>query len=93
MKFLLLILSLILTWFTSQVNSTPVLPKVTLPSYNLSFPIAENVKEESVVKIGVAIPVAIWIARSEITKNEPQTTYLQVVPFFKTFFSNYNQGN
>jgi hypothetical protein len=50
------ILFLFLTWFTS-LRATPVFTKVVLPSYDSdsyrnSFSKTENVKEESVIKIG-----------------------------------------
>ena len=51
MKALLHILFLFLTWFTN-LNATPVFAKVALPSYELTFSKTENVKEESIVKIG-----------------------------------------
>lgn len=53
MKKLLQILFLFLIWFTNLANATPVFTKVAWSSYELSFSKTENVKEESVVKIGV----------------------------------------
>ena len=53
MKLILQILFLLLTWFTNLANATPVITKVVLPSYEVSFLKTENVNEENVVKIGV----------------------------------------
>ncbi|MFK7048829.1 hypothetical protein FLACOL_01503 [Flavobacterium columnare] len=64
MKFLLQILLLILTWFTSQVYATPVYTKVACTSYEHSFSNIESLKKESEVKIGVA-----HFARSGILEN------------------------
>ena len=52
MKYFLQILLLLLTWFTNTVNATPLIIKVVLPSYELTFSQTKNVKEESVTKIG-----------------------------------------
>jgi hypothetical protein len=52
MKFLLQILLLFITWFTN-LNATPIFAKVALPNYELTFSKTENVKEESIIKIGV----------------------------------------
>lgn len=52
MKLFIQILFLLLTWFTSIANATPVFTKVAWPSYVLSFSKTENVKEENLVKIG-----------------------------------------
>lgn len=52
MKLLLKISFIILTCFI-KLNATPVFTKFALPSYEFAFSKTENVKEESVVKIGV----------------------------------------
>ncbi len=64
MKFFFQILFLFLTWFTNIVNATPVFAKVVLPICEFIFSNTENVKEESVVKIGVQN-----FARSCISEN------------------------
>jgi hypothetical protein len=51
MKIILQILTLFLIWFTN-LNATSVSTKVVLPSNEISFSKTENVKEESIVKIG-----------------------------------------
>jgi hypothetical protein len=53
MKILLQILFFSFTWFINLVNATPVFTKAVLPSYEVAFSKKENVKGESVVKIGV----------------------------------------
>ncbi len=53
MKLLFEILFLFLIWFTNLANATPVFAEVLLPSNELSFSKIENVKEKSVVKIGI----------------------------------------
>lgn len=53
MKIFLQILFLFLIWFANIVNATPVFTKVALPSYQFTFSKIENVKEGSIVKIGV----------------------------------------
>jgi hypothetical protein len=52
MKLLFQILFHFLTWFTN-LNATPVFTKLALLSYELTFFKPENIKEESVIKIGV----------------------------------------
>jgi hypothetical protein len=53
MKLLIQILFLFLTWFTNPVNAMPLFAKFVLPSHELSFSKTENVKNESIVKIGI----------------------------------------
>jgi predicted Zn-dependent protease len=64
MKLFLQILFFLFSWFTIQVSATPVFTKLALTNYEFTFSKTENVKEESVVKIGVKN-----FARSEIHKN------------------------
>jgi hypothetical protein len=64
MKFLLQILFLLLTWFANLANATPAFTKFALPNYEFTYSITENVKDESVVKIGVQN-----FARSGICEN------------------------
>jgi hypothetical protein len=64
MKFIFQILFLLLTWFTNQVNATPLFTKVALPSYEFAFLKTENVIVESALKIGVQN-----FARSGIEEN------------------------
>ncbi len=52
MKLFLQILLFLLVWFTNQANATPVFIKDPLPNYELTVLKTENVKEESLVKIG-----------------------------------------
>ncbi|HPH99108.1 MAG TPA: hypothetical protein PK772_02135 [Chitinophagaceae bacterium] len=52
MKLFLQIFLLLLTWFTNKTNATPAFTKLALPIYELTFSKTENVKGESVVKIG-----------------------------------------
>ena len=63
MKFLLQISFFLLTWFIN-LNATPVFAKIILPSYELSFSKTENLKEESITKIGIQN-----FARSGISKK------------------------
>ena len=53
MKLILQILFLFLTWFANIVNALPVFTKVAVPNYELTFSKTENVKVESVAKIGM----------------------------------------
>lgn len=64
MKLLFQILFILLTWFTNLTNATPLFTKAVIPSNEFSFSKTENVKEESVVKIGVQN-----FARSDIDEN------------------------
>jgi hypothetical protein len=52
MKYLIQILFLLLTLVTN-LSATPVFTKFVIPSNEFSFSKIENVKEESVIKIGV----------------------------------------
>jgi hypothetical protein len=67
MKFLLQILFLVFTWFSSSATST--ISKVVLPNYAVSFSKTANQKLESELKIGVSIPMEIGIERSGISEN------------------------
>jgi len=62
MSFPLQILFFLLTWL--NLSATPVLPKVTSPSYTISFPKTENQNLESEVKIDV-----LNSARNGISEN------------------------
>ena len=88
MKIWIQILFFLLTWITTFANATPPAQKLALPTYCVSFSTTENQKPDNEVKIGIQS-----FARSGISENEPQTTYLETIPFFKTFFSNNEQGN
>lgn len=70
MKLILQILFLYLSWFTSLANATPVFTKVVLPSNEISFSKIENVKEESIVKIGIQNFARSGILESPFPKNK-----------------------
>jgi hypothetical protein len=79
MKFILQILFFFLTWFTN-LNATPVFTKVALPSYAVSFSKTENIKEESVIKIGVQNFARSGISENAISEiNTSRASYALVV--------------